>query len=131
VKGLLLFFAIMMGGLIFLHRALQDGTFLRYIDQNPHERGVPKATFYLGQSYFLLQDLTQASTYFLRVVERYPALPMADDAYYSYLQCLDNDTSLPRSALIERYKDYLEKYPDGRHKAAVNDQLGIYTTSGR
>lgn len=120
-----------MGGLIYLHHSFQDGTVLRYIDGHPQERGVPKATYYIGQGYYLFQDLAQASTYFLRVAQRYPNLLLADDAYFAYLQCLDDNVSVSKTDLIEGYKSYLEKYPEGRHAGIAKDRLETYTTGAR
>lgn len=117
-----------MGGLIYLHLSFQDGTVLRYIDGHPQARGVPKATYYIGQAYYLFQDLPQASTYFLRVAQRYPNLLLADDAYFAYLQCLDDNVNVSRADLIETYKAYLEQYPEGRHAEVAKDRLGAYTT---
>ena len=128
MKSILVFFAVLMGGLIYLHRSFQDGTVLRYIDAHPQDRGVPKATYYIGQTYYLFQELPQATTYFLRVAERYPTLLLADEAYFSYLQCLDDNVSVSRADLIEGYKAYLEKYPQGRHADTAKDRLATYTT---
>jgi hypothetical protein len=121
---------ILMGGLIYLQQSLQDGTVLHYIDGHPMERGVPKATYYIGQTYFLFQDLPQAATYFLRVAERYPTFPMADDAYFNYMQSLDDNVSIPKGDLIEGYKTYLEKFPEGRHTDVVKDRLSTYSSGG-
>lgn len=119
-----------MGGLIYVHHSLQDGTVLRFIDEHSQERGVPKATYYIGQTYYLFQDLPEASTYFLRVAQRYPKLPLADDAYFNYLQCLDDNASVARADLIDGYKAYLEQYPEGRHVDIVKDRLGTYLNGG-
>jgi TolA-binding protein len=128
MKTIILFFVLMLGGIVYLHQSLEDGTILRYVDQHSHERGVPKATYLIGQSYYLFQDLENATTYFLRAAERYPNLSLGDDAYFSYLQCLDDRASVPRSQLIEGYKTYLVKYPSGRHAELARNRLDTYTT---
>src|ERR1019366_2337528 len=115
MKTLIVIFAVLIGGILFAHRALQDGTVLKYIDTHSQEAYVPSAAFTLGQGYYLFQNLQDATTYFLRVAERYPNQPLADDAYFAYLQCLDDMASVNRSELAQGYKDYLGKYPQGKH----------------
>jgi TolA-binding protein len=131
VKTVLIFFALLIGGMLYVHQSLQDGTVLRYIDRHAHERGVPKGTYYVGQGYYLFQDLQTATTYFLRAAERYPDLALGDDAAFAYLQCLDDTVSVDRPQLIEGYKTYLEKYPNGRHAELAKSRLDSYTTGGR
>jgi outer membrane protein assembly factor BamD (BamD/ComL family) len=128
MKLIILFFAILIGGMIYLQQSLQNGSVLKYIDEHPHERGIPKATYYIGQSYYLFQNLPDATTYFLRVAQRYPSLPLADDAYFSYLQCLDDSLAVPREQLLEGYQAYLEKYPNGRHAETAQTRVDSYRT---
>jgi len=131
VKTLLIFFTLVIGSMVYVHHSLQDGAALRYIDEHPRARGVPEATYYIGQGYYIFQDLQTAATYFSRAAERYPSLALGDDAHFSYLQCLDDTVSLSRSDLIEAYKAYLEKYPNGRHSELVKNRLDAYATGGR
>jgi len=131
VKALLVFFALLIGAMVYAHHSLQNGTVLRYIDQHPHERGVPKATYYIGQGYYLFQDLQEAATYFLRAADRYPGLVLGDDASFAYLQCLDDTVSVNRSELIEGYKAYLQKYPNGRHAELAQNRYDSYSSGGR
>jgi outer membrane protein assembly factor BamD (BamD/ComL family) len=131
VKALLVIFAVLVGSIIFVHRSLRDGSALRYFDEHPQAQGVPQAAYFIGQTYFLFHDLPQAATYFIRIAERYPETSLAEDAYFNYLQSLDNDVTIPKEALIDKYRTYLEKYPEGRYKIFVTDKLGAYTTGGR
>ncbi len=114
--------------MIFLQQSLQNGTVLHYIDQHPQEKYVPASTYYIGQTYYLFQDLPEATTYFLRVAQRYPDNPLADDAYFSYLQCLDDLASASRSDLVEGFQAYLDKYPNGKHADLVKTKLDNYRT---
>ena len=116
---------------MYLQQSLQNGTVLRYIDQHPQEKWVPASTYYVGQTYYLFQDLPDATTYFLRVAQRYPTHPLADDAYFSYLQCLDDMSSVGRSELIDGYAAYLEKYPNGKHAELAKTKVDAYRTGGR
>src|SRR5437762_13681948 len=72
MKAIIFFFAVLIGGMIFIQQSLQNGAILKYIDEHPHGRGVPAATYYIGESYYLFQNLPDATTYFLRVSQRYP-----------------------------------------------------------
>src|SRR5437762_7826741 len=122
MKGIIIFFSLLIGGMIYLQQSLQNGTVLKYIDEHPKEKYVPEATYYVGQGYYLFQNLLDATTYFLRVAQRYPTHPLADEAYYSYLQCLDDLSSVSRDALAEGYAAYLEKYPNGKHAAIAKNK---------
>ncbi len=128
MKSIIFFFAVLIGGMILIQQALQHGTILKYIDDHPHNKGIPAATYYIGESYYLFQNLPDATTYFLRVSQRYPGHPLADDAYFSYLQCLDDSLAVPREQLIEGYQAYLEKYPNGKHIAIVKVRIDNYRT---
>jgi TolA-binding protein len=131
MKLIFLFFTILIGGMIYIHHSLQDGTVLNYIDTHVEQQGVPQATYYIGQGYYLFQNLQDAATYFIRVAERYPKGPLGDDAYYNYLQCLDDSVSYNRQELAEAYKGYLDKYPNGKHAELVKNKIDNYTTGGR
>jgi TolA-binding protein len=131
MKTIIIFFVIVIGGMIFLQQSLQNGTVLKYIDQHPQDKGIPETTYYIGQGYYLFQDLLDATTYFLRVAQRYPDHPLADDAYFSYLECLDDMASVTRSDLVAGYKAYLEKYPNGKHAELAKTKLDSYATGGR
>jgi len=131
MKTIIVFFVLVIGGMIAIQHSLEDGSALRYIDTHPHGRGVPSATYYIGQSFYLFQNLPDATTYFLRVAQRYPNHPLADDAYYAYLQCLDDSLAVPRDQLREGYQAYLEKYPGGHHAKIVQGWLDNNRTSAR
>jgi outer membrane protein assembly factor BamD (BamD/ComL family) len=128
MKSIVIFFAILIGGMIFLQHALENGTVLKYIDEHPKDKGIPEATYYIGESYYLFQNLPDATTYFLRVAQRYPSHPLADDAYFSYLQCLDDSLAVPRDKLLEGYEAYLEQYPNGKHAEAAQTRIDNYRT---
>jgi TolA-binding protein len=128
MKAIIAFFAVLIGGMIFIQQSLQNGRILRYIDEHPHGKGVPSATYYIGESYYLFQNLPDATTYFLRVAQRYPNHPLADDAYFSYVQCLDDSLAVPREQLMQGYLAYLEKYPNGKHAALAKDRVDNYRT---
>lgn len=131
MKAIIFFFAVLIGGMILIQQGLQNGSILRYIDQHPHNRGIPAATYYIGESYYLFQNLPDATTYFLRVAQRYPDYRLADDAYFNYLQCLDDSLSVSREQLIQGYQAYLEKYPNGKHVALAKERIDNYKTSAR
>src|SRR5258705_4028932 len=114
LKFLIILFSLAIGGLLYLQQAFQNGAALRYIDRYPASNGVPTATYIIGQGYMFLQSLPEATTYFLRVAQRYPNHSRADDAYFYYLQCLDDAHMVARTALAEGYQAYIDKYPAGK-----------------
>ena len=128
MKSIIFFFAVLIGGMILIQQGLQNGAIMRYIDQHPHQKGIPAATYYIGQSYYLFQNLPDATTYFLRVAQRYPDYRLADDAYFYYLQCLDDSLAVNREQLLEGYQAYLEKYPSGKHAALAKERVDNYRT---
>jgi outer membrane protein assembly factor BamD (BamD/ComL family) len=131
MKAIIGFFVLLIGGMIFLQQSLQNGSALRYIDTHSQNKGIPQATYYIGQSYYLFQNLPDATTYFLRVAQRYPHHPLADDAYYSYLLCLDDSLAVPRDQLVQGYQAYLEKHPNGRHAENARNRISSYQTGAR
>ncbi len=130
MRSIAIFFAIVLGGMIFLHQSLQNGRILGYIDRHPQEKGIAEATYYIGQGYYIFQSLPEAATYFLRVAQRYPKHPKAEPAYFNYLQCLVDSMSLPRAKIIEGYVAYMERYPEGEHAKLVQTRLDNYRTGG-
>ncbi len=131
MKTIVFFFAVLIGAMIFLQQSLQNGSLLRYIDGHSKDKGIPAVTYYIGQSYYLFQNLPDATTYFLRVAQRYPEHPLADDAYFSYLQCLDDSLAVPREELLKGYQVYLEKYPNGKHAEMARFRINNYRTGSR
>jgi TolA-binding protein len=128
MKGIIIFFAVVIAGMIYIQQSLQNGRVLRYIDTHQEQKGVPETTYYVGQGYYLFQNLLDATTYFLRVAQRYPNHPLADDSYFYYLQCLDEMSSVDRHELIEGYQAYIDKYPNGKHVEIAKTRLGNYQT---
>src|SRR5882672_2334714 len=128
MKAIILFFAIIIGGMIYLQQSLQNGKVLQYIDTHAGDKGIPEATYYIGESYYLFQNLPDATTYFLRVAQRYPTHRLGDDAYFNYLQCLDASLAVPRDKLMEGFQAYLEKYPNGKHAEMAQLRVDNYRT---
>lgn len=130
MKGILLFFAVVFGGMIYINQSLQNGRILAYIDQHPQERGVAEATYYIGQGYYLFQNLQQATTYFIRVAERYPKHPKAEPAFFYYVQARVDSMSFPRTQIVQDYLTYIEKFPEGEHAQLVQNRIDTYRTGG-
>jgi outer membrane protein assembly factor BamD (BamD/ComL family) len=131
LKGVLIAFALLVGGIIGLHTVLQNGSLLKYLDDHPDPQWVPAAQYYIGQGYYIFQDLPNAATYFIRVPQRYPQSSLADDAYFNYVQSLDDMGSMSRVTLVEEYGKYLEKFPQGRHAMVVQNRLDAYKSGAR
>ena len=115
----------------YVEQSLQNGKILKYIDTHTHEKWVPESTYYIGQTYYLFQSLPEATTYFLRVAQRYPDTPLGDDGYFAYLQSRDDSTSVPRQELVEGYKAYMDQYPNGKHTDLARTKYDSYNTGGR
>jgi len=131
LRGIILAGLIFIGSMLWLHRILVNGTALQYLDAHQNPRWVPTAEFYIGKGYYIFQSLPEAATYFIRIPERYPTSPYAEDAYFNYLETLDDTLGLSRQVLIEEYQKYLEKYPEGSHASIIRDRIDIFRTSGR
>src|ERR1700690_325530 len=128
MKGIIVFFALLIGGMLFIQQSLQNGSLLKYIDTHPKAAGMPAITFYIGESYYLFQNLPDATTYFLRVAQRYPNNSLADDAYFSYLQCMDDSLAVPRDQLMQGYQAYLDRFPNGKHIDLAKTRVDAYRT---
>src|SRR4051812_45586307 len=107
-KTILITMALIVAGMLGLHHVLQDGSLLRYLDEHPDPRWVPATEYTIGQGYLLMQDLTEAATYFIRVHERYPASTLSDSALFAYIDTRDNVSGVGRGELVELYQTYLE-----------------------
>jgi len=130
MKTVIIFFTLLIAVMIAFHHALQNGEFLQYIDEHPDATWAPRVTYNIGQGYYMLQNLDEATTYFIRVAQRYPNLPIGDNAYFAYLQCQDDKGTVNRGVLIEGYNAYLEKYPNGLHAETAKGRVDNYLVSG-
>jgi hypothetical protein len=128
---IILFFAILIGSVVALHRGFQNGSIRDYLDRHPNPKIVPPITYAIGQGYVVFQNLSEAATYFIRIPERYPNSPLADKAYFAYIQAHDDSGTVPRDHLIEEYGAYLERYPEGQHAATAKNRIESYRSGAR
>jgi hypothetical protein len=131
MKKLALFFMLIIAAIVGFHQALQNGAFLRYLDEHPNPLAVPPIEYYVGGGYYAFHELQQAATYYIRIPMRYPASPYADDAYWEYLQTLDDSTETSRAVLAEAYGKYLELFPKGAHLENVRNKIDAYKSGAR
>lgn len=124
MKIVLVLTAVFVAVIIGLHTVLQNGTLINYLDTHPDPRKVPLTEFYIGEGYYIMGDLQNSATYYLRIAERYPQSEYADDAYYNYLQSLD-DMNTPRRQMADLYETYLERFPNGKNKQIVEKKIEI------
>ena len=122
MRLLILLAALIVGGIITIHTVLQNGSLQRYLDEHPDPRIVPQAEYVIAHGYYLMGDLEQSATYFLRISERYPKSDYSDDAYYYYLQSLD-DMNTPRQAMADLYQTYVDRFPSGAHFDMVSRRV--------
>jgi TolA-binding protein len=131
LRNVIIFFALIVAAMMALHTTLQNGSFLKYLDEHPDPRYVPQVEYYIGGGYYMFHDLQNAATYYIRVPERYPASPYSDDAYFEYLQCLDDSMAVSRADMVGYYAKYLERFPNGNHATVVQNRMDDYRTGAR
>ena len=122
MKWIVIFFAVLIGGSIELYTLVKDGRLIQYFDSHPHPKYVPPVEYMIGQGLYLGSDLQNSATYYLRIAERYPKSPLADDAYYNYLQSLD-DMGTSRWTMADAYESYLDRFPNGKHVDIVKKRV--------
>jgi outer membrane protein assembly factor BamD (BamD/ComL family) len=126
MKTVLVLAGLLVAAVIGIHTLLQNGTVVRYLDDHPDSQIVPGVEYAIGTGYYLFQDLPQAATYFIRIPQRYPKSDYADDAYFNYLQSVDDMMTLPHSELADAYDKYLERFPEGKHKTIAEHRIDHY-----
>jgi TolA-binding protein len=123
LKGIVVAGVLIIGGFLMLHRALANGRVQHYLDTHRDPRWVPTTEYYIGKGYYLFQNLSDAATYFQRVPQQYPNSPRAEQAYFNYLQTLDDNMGSSRDTLIAEDQTFLEKYPNGPHASMIRDRI--------
>ena len=131
MKGLLLFFTLIIAAMLAFHASLQNGAFIQFLDAHPDPRWVPATEYCVGEGYYLFQNLEQAATYFIRIPERYPSSPYVDDAYWGYLQALDDMSDSSRTMLVDEYQKYVDQFPKGSHVQAAQNKIDAYKNGRR
>src|SRR4051812_29482435 len=102
MKMLFVFLALGLVVTVTFLTTLQNGAFRKYLDTHPSRTFAPAVEYYLGEGYYIVGNLEESATYYQRVAQRYPKSPYAEDAYFNYLQALD-DMNLPRMQMVEKY----------------------------
>lgn len=125
VRGFLIVVGVLVGGMILAHIALQNGILLRYLDEHPDPQMVPAVEYYVGHGYYLFQDLPEAATYFIRIAEGYPRSKYADDAYFNYVQTLD-DMMIAHRQVSAEYQKYLDRFPNGKYVMLARRRMDAY-----
>src|SRR4029077_2379682 len=128
-KVLIVITALIVGSIITVKTVLANGSLQRLLDNHPNPQVVPTVEYVVGHIYYLMGDLQQSSTTFLRIAERYPKADNADDAYYWYLQSQD-DLNVARITMADMYQSYLDRFPTGNHVEIVSRRI-IYCRNAR
>ena len=131
MKALIFIFAFIIAAMLAIHTVLQNGAFIQFLDEHPNPKWVPATEYYVGEGYYMFQNLEQATTYFMRIPERYPSSPYVDQAYWGYLEALDDMTSSSRAMLIEEYQKYVDRFPSGAHVQAAQNKIDAYKSGSR
>lgn len=122
---------LILGGIIIgLKTGIQKGIILKYLDEHPQRITVPPTHFYIGQTLQLFGNLTEATTYYSRVYERYPQSPYADASMYYEKECMDKGLMKGRAGLIVEYEKYLERFPKGEFSEMVRNRVSLYKMGG-
>jgi len=131
LRNVVVFFAIVIGLFIGLHRSLQSGAFLSYLDKYPHPVWTPRILYAAGQGFYVFQNLPQAATYFSRIQSQFPKSRKAEDATFFYIHVQDDLRTMSREELLVGYQNYVEKYPAGKHNDVVRERIASYRTGAR
>jgi len=131
LKTIVISFALLIGGMIGLHRALQNGAMLQFLDTHPDPVWTPRALYTLGQSYYLFQNLQQAATCYIRVEQKFPKSEQAEDSAFLYVQVLDDQRTLTREELIEAYQAYIDRYPKSANAEKALSRISSFKTGAR
>lgn len=117
---------LMVGGTIWwITNAFRSGKVQAFLDRQTNPDWVPAAQYYLADWYFLLNDLTQATTGYWRVMERFPTSSFAERAHFSFLDALDQ-MHISRSYVRQEYEKFLEKYPESAYAKVVRKRLELF-----
>lgn len=123
MKAIFIGFVVLIGTFLAFMMSLRNGSLLRYLDAHPHPELVPKIEYAIGHGFSLVGEFVSASTYYIRIPERYPKSPLADSAYYNYLSSMDDTETIGKEGLIAMYETYLAKYPKGAHTEIVQQKI--------
>lgn len=129
MKTLVLLFTLVIGSILGINKVLRDGSFLRFLDTHPDPKWNPQVTYFVGRGYMVANDLPQAATYFYRIEAKYPDSAVADDALSNYLECLDRRPGMNRGILIQENQKYLDRFPNGKHVAIIQQRIDTYRSS--
>ena len=129
MKFVLITFGLLITATLTFHAVLHNGSLKKYLDTHRDPRWVPVAQYYIGEGYYIFGHLQSSATFYQRVADQYPKSEYADDAYFGYLQDLD-DLQTPRPQMAEAYQTYLERFPNGAHTEIVVKRIE-YCRNGR
>ncbi len=126
LSKLTLFFIAVVALIIGLHRTLQNGSFLKFLDDHPNDKIVPAVEYYVGEGYYVMQGRQDATVFFKRLSDRYPKSSFSDDAVFNTIQILDDTSGIGRVTLIDEYTKYLARFPQGKHATEAQTRIDTY-----
>jgi len=102
-----------------------------YVEQFPGTEKTDDALFYLGSAYFRQKEFALASSQFDRLIRDFPQSSYQPDALFYLARCDDvashqallDQTETHRA--INRYKQFLDLYPDDEHAAEARDRYRV------
>ena len=128
MRFLLLIAAFLIVSIIGFRTSLQNGSLMHYIDTHPDPQIMPPVAFFIAEGYYLFRNLQNSATYYQRISDQYPQSSYADDAYFSYLQSLD-EMNTPRPQMAELYATYLQRFPQGKNADIVQKRIELCRNS--
>ncbi len=128
MKLLLILVALLFGVIVTGMTLLQNGSLQHYLDTHPEVSWVPAADYYIGEGYYIMGNLEASATYYQRVADRFPNSSYAEDGYFNYLQAVD-DMNVPRMEMVNKYSEYLERFPNGSHAEVTRRRIENYRNS--
>src|SRR5258708_1396875 len=102
MKLLFILLGLLFGVAFATLTVMQNGSLQRYLDAHPELPWVPAADYYIGEGYYIVGNLEASATFYQRVPDRFPKSKYAEDAYFNYLQAVD-DMNTPRMVMVDKY----------------------------
>jgi tetratricopeptide (TPR) repeat protein len=115
-------FAVFLLGSIWSKYITHDGL-VDYYDHHPKASSGASVLCYLGKGYQVTENYQKMLAVYGRVVERYPASPYTEDAWFGHALALERLNKIKEA--IDDYNAYLEKYPDGKYARSVRNNIEI------
>ncbi len=114
------FVVLLMALFVWTKEAVVTGKAINLINRHPHPVWTPRAQYFLGYFYYLINDNKKAIVCFETIVAKYPKSDQTEDAEYM-LGCCYEKSNLPKS--VGWYKKLLKDYPKTKRRELVGKNI--------